>query len=262
MMRDFSEELNINSEDAVNVAESYEGYARALYENDLYNNLPLVASSFLISALYSSIFDTHKAKGLFVLAADCFLEMQSPLWYLCEICGQSEKRVGYATKYYENEYEDPEQFFFNLLWQYNSKAAFGLGSHFDLNKDVSFVLTEWLPSLNIPYRLVIDTIDEVQINLRESKKESLINFSKLILRLEELVGIYRIDEYRWKNVEGPILPFEPAALAIMVVLVKIWQRNNSYEELVNILNKAKSKEIVLLRIAHQLLNEDDKFEGN
>lgn len=261
-MRDFSEELNIKSEEAVNVAESYEGYARALYEKDFNNNLPLVGSSFLISALYNSIFDTHKAKRLFVLAADCFLEMQSPLWYLCEICGQSEKRVEYATKFYENKYEDPEQFFFSLLWQYNSKAAFGLSPHLDLNKDVSFVLTEWLPSLNIPYRLVIDTIDEVQSNLAESKKKLFINFSKLILRLDELEGIYKVDEYRWKNVEGPILPFEPAALAIMVVLVKIWQRNNSYEELVNILNKTNSKEIVLLRIAHQLLNEDDKFEDN
>lgn len=254
-MRDFTEDLNINREDAVNVADAYEGYARALRTKENNNDVLLVGSSFLISALYNSLFSPKKARELFALSADSFFQLQSPLWYLCEICAQNGIKYRSNRSLHEVKGEDREQIFYKILWEYNSEVNL----HFSRHLDQDFVFTGWLPNLNIPYQLVIDTIDEMQRNSARGRGISFNYFSNLIVRLDELEDLHQIDEFRWKNVEGPILPFELAALAIMVILLKIWCGKRTYGELLNNLEKINAKQTVLVRIAYQLLDEDGKF---
>ncbi|MCC8409325.1 hypothetical protein LJ707_10305 [Mucilaginibacter sp. UR6-1] len=258
-MSDFTEALNINKEDALNVAQSYEGYASAVSKEGSDKNLAFVASSWLISALYQSLLDTHRAKELFALAADCFFQIQSPLWRLCEICAQGAAGNRFSKSKSREEDFDHEDFFYRLLQQYDDDRESGFAFYPDQNAAMDFPLTGRVPYLNIPYQLVIEAMNEVDSTHFTSNSKSREHFSNLIGRLRELISLYQIDEYRWRNVQGPILPFEPAALAITIVLVKKWCSYNTYEELLDRLKGMNTPPIPLLQIAYEFIFSNERY---
>ncbi|MFP9097923.1 hypothetical protein ACLI09_02615 [Flavobacterium sp. RHBU_24] len=257
-MSDFTEALNINREDAVNVAQAYEGYARALSKVDSDKNITFVASSWLISALYQSLLDPQKAKRLFALSADSFFQIQSPLWRLCEICAQGATGDRFSKSKSREDFDD-EDFFYRLLQQYDADPDSGFALYLGQNSEMNFPLTGRVPHLNIPYQVVIEAMNEVDSTHFTSNGKSINHFSNLIGRLGELISLYQTDEYRWRNVQGPILPFEPAALAITIVLVKKWCINNTYEELLDRLKGMNTTQIPLLQIAYELLNSNERY---
>lgn len=253
-MSNYTQILNLPTEDVQNVADAYKGYAKILSEQTDTDKSPVMASSWLIGALFQSILEPKKSKELFYRAAIAYRELQMPVWRLCELCVQNDQNLNTdADKKYLYSY-NMEDKFYHFLQQINyspipiSKKYFHRGFEDYMQSNLL------IPGLNIPYRLVIDAlVDAMQYSISSEKGLHFQNFTYLLVRLNELTDLYQVHEHHWNSLEGEIIPFEPAALAITIVVVKIWLNKVSYSVIYESLKGLTDQQRVLFDIATDIL---------
>lgn len=246
-MSKYTELLGLNETDVENIATAYSGYALALQreaDNDAYK-LPIIASSWLIGALFKTLISPAEAKKSFHKAAMAYRELDWPIWRVCAICSGD----GFFVKPNLEMVSDEERFYAVLQECANSETQ-------ERPKFLHFRhdIAGRIPGLNMPYNLTLKAIDDISYSSGQVLDDNLKNVNDVFQRLGEIMEQYKADDH-WRHLEGPILPFEPTALAIVIVILKIWKKENSLNEL---LLHNNSTQRVLLEVASNLLDDDTK----
>lgn len=257
-MSNFTEILGIDADDAETLADVYEGYAGAIeLQEDKNEQLPWVASSWLISALFRLTTEPAKATEAFAYAASAYQRLNLPIWRLCAICALGEQRQNLDPNELESPISDEEQFY-KLLQD-----------HFIVDKERrraknyrdSISWMEWgnvrlagkVPKLNVPYSLVIQTLYDSQHWSSSEKYEYLTNFTALVKRISELTELSQAADYHWKHLQGSIIPFEPAGVALIIVFLNKWLLTNSFKSFITEV-KLNNRQQVLLLIVNEMLS--------
>ncbi|WP_343303073.1 hypothetical protein AAHN97_16080 [Chitinophaga niabensis] len=255
-MSKYVETLMLNSETVESLGEAYAGYATALSEQYSSDKLPVIASSFLISALFKSLINAPDEAKLFSSASTSFRELGWPIWRVCEICSVAHLNAQFVNNQQESGNWDAEEGFYIYLQQLLHTSDNKEKQLRDFSKQVEQNLKgARIQGLNIPYRIVIATMNEIE-NINEEINIHLENTSLLLSRLGEITELYQADRYHWQNLEGPILPFEPHALAIIIVLVKKWLLHHKFEDLLAGLKTLTPLQTLLIHIAYDLIKAD------
>ncbi|RKR83492.1 hypothetical protein BDD43_3702 [Mucilaginibacter gracilis] len=251
-MSRYTEILNLNTDDVSNIADAYTGYAEALSERAETQKLPFAASCWLIGALYKAILAPQQARDLFARSSEAYRQLGMPIWRLCSICAQNNSDRIYSEEIPLNSYDDEDSFYANLQrFDYSQKIEGEFNYTWGNENERPY--SGRVPGLNIPYSLVLQVLNDTRYGVYTNKFSGLDSFSNLLERLGELTELYQSDEYHWENLEGAIVPFEPAALAIVIVALKTWLRVQSYDMILSRLNKLDQQQTVLLNIAHDIL---------
>jgi len=249
-MSKYADILGMNTEDAENVALAYEWRAKILSEERLKDRLPVIASCYLISALFNVLFDTVKSRELFSLAAEHYRELRLPIWRVLAICSQTQNSDD-LTAPVKSDADN----FYRLLQAINNDSDWeqrGFKITSDVLSDLS--IPGRIDRINIPYRLVISALREAQQQAADwVSKPKLTNFSAVLDRFAELIQQYQEDTFHWQHIQGPIIPFEPEVLAITVVLVKMWMKKVEFEKLTQMIENLNIQQNTLLQIAYDLI---------
>jgi hypothetical protein len=246
-MSKYIELLGLNETDVENIATAYSGYALALQreaDNDAYK-LPIIASSWLIGALFKTLISPAEAKKSFHKAAMAYRELDWPIWRVCAICSGDDIYVKPNL-----EMVSDEELFYAVLQECANSETQERPKLLHFRRDIA----GRIPGLNMPYNLTLKAIDDISGQVLD---DNLKNVNDVFQRLGEIVEQYQADDH-WRHLEGPILPFEPIALAIVIVILKVWKKENSIKEL---LLRNNSKARVLLEVAANLLDDDMKNDG-
>lgn len=251
-MSKYSEILNLDTVDVRNIADAYAGYGDALIDHAKIKKLPFAASSLLIGALYKVIIAPQQARDLFARASHAYRELGMPIWRLCSICAQNNSSGLDSEKLALNSYNDEDSFYASLQrFDYNSQIVGNLNFIWSNENEQRY--SGRVPGLNVPYKLVIEVLNDSRNGLYTEKSPGLNSFSNLLRRLSELTELYQSDGYHWKNLEGAIVPFEPAALAIVIVVLKTWLRVETYDFIFKHLDELNQQDKVLLEIAYDII---------
>ncbi len=243
----FIEQLGLNTTDVKNLAMVYAGYAKALLNKEDVNDDILLtsASSFIIGALFESLIAPKKSKILFDLAASLYRRLNIPIWRICILC--SGNREFAVNDKIHNDLRNEEELFYIAL-QDSLQDEKEMHSYYkalvkDINGDI--------PGLNMPYKLVVKAIEELSDLNKKVIPQSRKYLDDVLQRIAEKLEQYKSDDH-WHNLKGPILPFEPVALAIVIVLLQIWKRNNNINDFYdgNDVNKH-----ALVNIAKVMIND-------
>lgn len=248
-MSKHTELLGLNETDVENIATAYSGYALALQretDNNAYQ-LPIIASSWLIGALFRTLISPAEAKKSFHKAAMAYRELDWPIWRVCAICSGDRIYVKPNLEMISDEerFYDVLQECANSETQERPKLL-----HFRHN------IPGHIPGLNMPYNLILKAIDDISHSFDQVLDNNLKNVNDVFQRLGEMIEQYQADDH-WRHLEGPILPFEPTALAIVIVILKIWKKENSLKKL---LLHNNSKQRVLLEVASNLLDDNTTYD--
>ncbi|RQO64842.1 hypothetical protein DBR43_31680 [Pedobacter sp. KBW06] len=259
-MSNYAEMLGLDPEAVLTMAETYSGYAAAREETDqpAYNR-EWIASSWLIGAVFQTLIEPSAAKPMFQQAAWNYAMLGMPIWRICQVCAGKE-RDQINEQISAKTYPDDEDAFYQTLQREfrRSPSRETNGSYFQQNK-LENELFGTIPNLHIPYGLVLQAINDSNQWYSE-KQPKLQNFKQVARRMNEITDLYRSDEYYWQNLQGQIIPFEPAAIAISIVFVKKWlESGNKLETLIKNSGLQK-RQSLLLEIAAELLEKPDKLD--
>ncbi|XHR94259.1 hypothetical protein ACFJIV_28895 [Mucilaginibacter sp. UC70_90] len=255
-MSNYAEILRMNSEDVENVALAYEWRAKTLGEEGKSkeqnkDRVPLIASSYLISALFNTTFAPDKAIELFGFASEYYRQLDLPVWRLLAICAQQREILDQVAPF-----KSDADTFYQFLQVLNSRKRDNEIPKSDSHQD----FFSWLnipgriDGIDVPYRLVISSLAEaLQWRSEQVAQPKLTYVSAVLDRFAELMQEYQEDTYHWQHVQGPVIPFEPAALAIAVVFVKIWISNFGFEALIQRFSNQAVQKTTLLQIAYDLI---------
>lgn len=253
----FTEILGIDSEDAESLADVYEGYAGALeLQEDKNEQLPWVASSWLISALFRLTTEPAKATEAFAYAASAYQRLNLPIWRLCAICALGDQRQNLNPDELESSISDEAQFYKLLQDHFNVDKQ----RHRAKNYRDSIPSMEWgnvklagkVPKLNVPYSLVTQTLYDSQHWSSSEKYDYLTNFTELVKRISEITELSQAADYHWKHLQGSIIPFEPAGVALIIVLLNKWLLTNSFKSLMTEVKLNNSQQVLLLIVNDML----------
>ncbi|QEM07881.1 hypothetical protein DIU31_031880 [Mucilaginibacter rubeus] len=262
-MSNFTEILGIDAGDADSLADVYEGYAGALeLLEDKNEQLPWVASSWLISALFRLTTEPAKATEAFAYAASAYQRLNLPIWRLCAICALGNQRQNLNPNVLESSISDEEQFY-KLLQD-----------HFTVDKERrrakvypdSVPWMEWVnvkfagkvPKLNVPYSLVTQTLYDSQHWSSSEKYDYLVNFTELVKRISEFTELSQAADYHWKHLQGSIIPFEPAGVALIIVFLNKWLVTNSFKSLITEVKLNNSQQVLLLIVNEMLSGQQEE----
>jgi|GEM_PF-6542828 len=256
-MSNYSEILGLPSRDLELLANSYRGYAAALRKQEGSKiNLQLIASSYAISAIFQLISEPGKAPVLFHQAAKCYREFGLPVWVLYAICSNNYQQLLDQSElpFFEKNGADQHNFYY-LLQQYFFSTGSGhhgsiIPRHDQMHWDEKYLGK--IDRLNIPFNFIVKVMNESEHWRTGTKRPKLIVFPELIRRLNELTELKQADQFHWRNLQGTVLPVEPAALALTVMFLRRWLDFNSYNKLMIMLELNKLDRS-LLDMAHELI---------
>lgn len=244
----YTELLGINMEAAENVAIVYSGQAMAMEHAEQTTGayLPWIASSWAIAAVYQLLVEPARARPLFLNAANYYRELGNPIWRLCQICSGSPLSEENPEKHMGWQFQNTVERFYVLLQN-------KLINSIDTFQRETEEFSGRIPELNIPYELVLQAVSELDFTERDGRIMRFDHFKELMSRLSENILMQRNDNEYWHNLKGQIIPFEPATIAIAVVLVKIWQKHSSLSELLR-RSELQDYHSFLLNIADDLFS--------
>lgn len=252
-MSHFTEIIGLDEDDVSSLGSVYSGYAEALSRQELENQLSVIASSWLIGGIFQSLTEPKSSAESFSKAAYVFLRIGSPLWLLCAICSTTPSRFRDVSEEIVNKSSIEEDEFYKRLLRADLKTE---GIDTEKNYPEQRYLSDftgYIPELNIPYRLVLSAISELE-QLEEYDRSNLKNFFLLLGRLGEFIESQE-GSYHWQHLEGAVLPFEPVALTIAIVLMKIWLSRLSSNDLEKVFRETDNRQTVLLQIANELIGK-------
>lgn len=249
-MENYTEVLGIDRENANNLAISYSGYAYLLGEGSSDDETHLIASSFLIGAVYQSIIDPASARSLYWSAAQTYKKIGMPIWRVCDICSQKNKPETNFSTWKDEGTLDQEENFYIFLQNFD-----GTPEYFITSPWVKFDFSRLIPGINISTRLVLEVLLDSYRWSNNINKNKLHHFSDLLMIFTEIMNKqYLQDEFAWRNLEGAMLPFEPITLAILVVILKQWLKDNSFDDLLKHFEYIDERSKILLHISFGLIN--------
>ncbi|WP_027379095.1 hypothetical protein [Chryseobacterium daeguense] len=73
--------------------------------------------------------------------------------------------------------------------------------------------------------------------------------------MDELKYQHNRNDYRWQNIEGNMLPFEPEELAVIIILINKWNQFSSSKMFKNILNDLGIENKALYEIAEKIIDK-------
>jgi len=252
-MSSYSDILGINSEDLSSIVEVYSSYAESFDSEPSEDELHLMASSYVISAVYQALLDPVKSRGLFLKAAGLYKILNMPFWMVCHICSQVHKDMRYRFLKIEKE---------NLFYYYLKildEGIYGYEHYIydDFYIDVEGNLPEVAPGIQIPYSIFVTAIED-SFTWSSSELESKVDsFVKLISRFGRILDKLKEDEYRWKNLQGNILPYEPLEIAMVIVLLKRWILHYSFEELLKYFQGMSEENKVILYVCIDIISSSE-----
>jgi hypothetical protein len=238
----YSEILGINQEDLSTLSIAYSGYGLALEKSNEKQENAVIASSYLISAIYKSIIKPGNGSLDFIKAAEHYKSEGNAFWVIPAICSGKQQFVKLESKIDDNGFLQND-IYQNFLSQLRTNENLNFRK-FEEFRDIP------VGSLKIPLRFYIDAISDLRRNETYS-------FEQVLLRSSEHITYYQKDDYHWSNLNGSFLPIEPETLAFCICAVKV-RRNK-------ILPKSKlSEEIQInslykipLLIAEQIISDDN-----
>lgn len=251
-MSKYTEILNVDSEEMANIAMSYTGYAEALRKQDNRANNFLIANSYLIGAVFHTLTNVKTARKNFALASEMLKLSNSPLWRISQICSQTP--FDYQNYLVEFDAIDKEELFFIILQNLNLQGQkYYFQSDEFISRFFKYNLSGRIPRLGIPYILVQRAIEDIG-RLKNQQSGTPYNLYFLISQISELSESYgRYGEERRYPLE-PILPFEPIALAICVVIASIWFGIFNNRELVKVASSLVGEQDIIWNIAFDLID--------
>jgi hypothetical protein len=260
-MSDFSEQLSLPKQQLENLADAYRGYAQALAKTSEGEANPIfVASSYAISAVYRLIIDPSGALGTFREAALAYQKLNNQAWMIYAICADD---LELLQADYQNKPTRPTETgdFYALLARFYLKVSI---QQEKIGRHVNQVYFEdnfygLIDQMNIPYKLVVQVINDSHKWGDENRKPDTRGFSELVRRFNETLEIKQSDSFHWDNQMGNILPLEPVSIAISVVLVKRWMQAYSSDELFERLDIDGSQRIIL-QIVSELVGGESGYQ--
>lgn len=247
-------DLGLPSEEVINLATAYAGYARAIELENQDRHTAWIASSFLISASFFLLFDPVTARQTFFEAAIRYLKLRNSFWQVCGICADNFQGILAAPIEKIYPPDSSSNGFYDML-----TAFYKADSYF-----------EWparrfrgkLPNSDITYQLVLDTIAESNewVDSSLSDKAYLLNkFSELLRRAYEPTALSQSDSYHWNKLKGTVLPFDPQSLALTVLFTKKWNRNHRFSDLVELVEANRGQKQLLFAANGMISGEEDRL---
>lgn len=253
-MSSYSDILGIDSEDLSNLVLAYSSYAESFDSEPSEQELHVMASSCVIGAAYQALLDPAASRGLFLKAAVLYRKLNMPFWRVCDICSQVHKDASYRFLEIDNE----NLFFYYLKILDVRIHEFMYSTFDDFRLDVQENLPELAPGIQIPYSIFITALED-SFTWSSSRLESKVDgFIKLISRFGRILDKLKEDEYRWKNLQGNILPYEPLEIAMVIVLLKKWISHYTFEELLNHLQGMSEHYKVILYVCYDIISSSAK----
>lgn len=250
--------LNLNEDAVRDLAVIYSEYGDLIIksneedenrdnENQQVERIHLIANTFLIGGLFYSLFDAVEARKNFDRAANHFLNLNSFWWYVCVILAQWEKdKISRKMREFSARSDsfDPHTNFFRML------TLLQFESRNDIYNKIRFIKGE-IPGTSVPYEIAIDIINQLEMrDIQEGRFD--IIFKRFMDRIGDWYEDAQDEDIRWRYLEGPIVPYEPAILATLMVIIKLSKKQNSiFPILENIELPRKQK--ALIELADKLI---------
>lgn len=251
-MSKYTEILNVDSEGITNIAASYTGYAEALRKQDNQANNLLIANSYLIGAVFHTLTSIKTARKNFTSASTMLKLINSPLWRITQICSQTP--FDYQNYLEKFDAVDKEELFFIILQDINLQGQrYNFQSDEIISRFFKYNLSGRIPRLGIPYILVQRAIEDIG-KLKNQQSGAPHNLYFLISQISELTESYGRYNKARQYPQEPILPFEPIALAICIVIANLWLGIFNDRELVNIASSLIGEQDIIWNIAFDLID--------
>jgi len=253
-MSSYSDILGIDSEDLSNLVLAYSSYAESFDSEPSEEELHVMASSCVIGAVYQALLDPAASRGMFLKAALLYRKLNMSFWIVCDICSQTHKDMKFLILKIDNE----NLFYYYLKILDVEIDEFKYTAFDDFRLYVQENLPELSPGIQIPYSIFIAALKE-SFTWSSSELEFKVDgFINLISRFGRILDKLKEDEYRWKNLEGNILPYEPLEIAMVIVLLKKWISHYTFDELLKHFQGMPEVYKVILHVCFDIISSSNK----
>ncbi|MET0464177.1 MAG: hypothetical protein ABW007_13525 [Chitinophagaceae bacterium] len=217
-MSSYFEQLGLDGEQVRNLAWLYNERANQElqmpskpYSDETTSHLN--ASSFLISAIYTSLYDPLTAQFRFKKAASIYRKIQMPIWMICAICS-ADRELLKAARFPKNPFGE-----IDILYQLFLNDFIGQSDNLNIIVPAHYSRVIQIPETNLFYGDIEATLQQIAKFYGADVQSEIEGMELFIKRMNEIFEIYKTDEH-WQSLEGSVIPFSPVMLAIALIFLK------------------------------------------